>query len=92
MEQTIRLALDDLLGAIEDLHDMPIDEEDAEVVTQTLRQANRNLWGQINTVEAMIPINVNDVQAEVQTIGFIGLYEAGVLKVDRKAWWKWRNR
>ena len=91
MDKATQAALDNILNTINVFHDMQISPDDAEAVTQTLRQANRNLWGQINTVEAMIPINIGDVEAEAAT-SLRAMFEAGVLKVDRKAWWKWRNQ
>ena len=87
----------DLLDRIE--HDVeafadsgPISLEDAPDVAKILRRINRQIWGQINTVEAMIYIPILDVVNEAEQVGLEALLEAGALRVDSKGWWRWNNK
>ena len=87
-----RSKLDAITTAVLDFQDEPVDPGEAQGTALILRAANARLWRQIRSVEAMLKIERSDVEAELKDVGFRVLFEAGVLRVDPQAWWKWRNQ
>lgn len=85
-------AIDRISAAVTAFTEQPVEPEDADRVARRLRQINRDLWRQINSVEAMVPVDLIRVQDEMDLVGFGELVEAGVLRVDRGKWYRWQNQ
>lgn len=92
MRSDIQQLLDSIESALATLSDIPVDLGDADDVEKVLRRVNREVWRQIESVAAMNPVPISDVLAEVSELGVLTLIEAGVLRVDRKGWAKWKRR